>query len=125
MVPKSVFAALTALGVSASALAAKELETTHLFGFTLGSDTNDVGEKEAEELLRAFAPSQPHERADFAQLVGRVFSPFHAAVTAPHELLPVTLECLTPLVQRPDRLRIGSIQLLPAITANVYQAHVS
>jgi hypothetical protein len=26
----------------------KDLETTHLFGFTLGSDVNDVGEKEAE-----------------------------------------------------------------------------
>jgi hypothetical protein len=26
----------------------KGLETTHLFGFTLGSDVNDVGEKEAE-----------------------------------------------------------------------------
>jgi hypothetical protein len=27
---------------------ADKLETTHLFGFTLGSDVNDVGEKEAE-----------------------------------------------------------------------------
>ena len=27
---------------------AKDLETTHLFGFTLGTDVNDVGEKEAE-----------------------------------------------------------------------------
>jgi hypothetical protein len=27
---------------------AEKLETTHLFGFTLGSDVNDVGEKEAE-----------------------------------------------------------------------------
>lgn len=27
---------------------AKDLETTHLFGFTLGSDVNDVGEREAE-----------------------------------------------------------------------------
>src|SRR5690242_21092913 len=27
---------------------AEELETTHLFGFTLGSDVNAVGEKEAE-----------------------------------------------------------------------------
>ena len=27
---------------------AEELETTHLFGFTLGSDVNNVGEKEAE-----------------------------------------------------------------------------
>ena len=25
-----------------------ELETTHLFGFTLGTDVNDVGENEAE-----------------------------------------------------------------------------
>jgi hypothetical protein len=27
---------------------AEELETTHLFGFTLGSDVNAVGEREAE-----------------------------------------------------------------------------
>jgi hypothetical protein len=35
--------------VAAAALAsAEELETTHLFGFTLGTDVNAVGEKEAE-----------------------------------------------------------------------------
>jgi hypothetical protein len=31
-----------------AALHADELETTHLFGFTLGTDVNDVGQKEAE-----------------------------------------------------------------------------
>ena len=31
-----------------AAARAEELETTHLFGFTLGSDVNKVGEKEAE-----------------------------------------------------------------------------
>ena len=35
--------------VSAVTLAkAAELETTHIFGFTFGSDVNAVGEKEAE-----------------------------------------------------------------------------
>ena len=35
--------------VSAVTLAkAAELETTHLFGFTFGSDVNAVGEREAE-----------------------------------------------------------------------------
>jgi hypothetical protein len=38
-------AALLAVPVIASA---KDLETTHLFGFTLGSDVNDVGEIEGE-----------------------------------------------------------------------------
>jgi hypothetical protein len=37
-----------ALAVVPAALHSTELETTHLFGFTLGSDVNDVGEKEAE-----------------------------------------------------------------------------
>jgi hypothetical protein len=41
--------ALGALFASVATLArAAELETTHLFGFTLGSDVNAVGEKEAE-----------------------------------------------------------------------------
>jgi hypothetical protein len=40
---------LAALLTLAPALGhAEKLETTHLFGFTLGSDVNDVGEKEAE-----------------------------------------------------------------------------
>jgi hypothetical protein len=37
-----------ALAVLPAAASAEKLETTHLFGFTLGSDVNDVGEKEAE-----------------------------------------------------------------------------
>src|ERR1700722_5329270 len=41
--------ALFLLFATATTLAnAVELETTHLFGFTLGSDVNAVGEKEAE-----------------------------------------------------------------------------
>src|SRR5882724_8328265 len=41
--------ALFLLFATATTLAkAAELETTHLFGFTLGSDVNAVGEKEAE-----------------------------------------------------------------------------
>jgi hypothetical protein len=41
--------ALGVLFASVATLAkAAELETTHLFGFTLGSDVNAVGEKEAE-----------------------------------------------------------------------------
>src|SRR5580698_481514 len=37
-----------ALLLAPTTLRAAELETTHLFGFTLGSDVNAVGEKEAE-----------------------------------------------------------------------------
>jgi hypothetical protein len=40
--------ALILLLVAPAVTKAKDLETTHLFGFTLGSDVNDVGEKEAE-----------------------------------------------------------------------------
>lgn len=40
--------ALTGLLVAMNMAAAEELETTHLFGFTQGSDVNAVGEREAE-----------------------------------------------------------------------------
>jgi hypothetical protein len=40
--------AVVVVGAPALAQAAEELETTHLFGFTLGTDVNAVGEKEAE-----------------------------------------------------------------------------
>src|SRR5713101_7262183 len=38
---------------------------------------------------------------------------------------PVALECASPLVQRPDRRSVGSIELLAALAAHVDQAHVS
>ena len=41
-------AAAAALALLPATCFAENLETTHLFGFTLGSDVNDVGEKEAE-----------------------------------------------------------------------------
>jgi len=41
-------AAAAALTLLPTIGVAETLETTHLFGFTLGSDVNDVGEKEAE-----------------------------------------------------------------------------
>jgi hypothetical protein len=39
---------VAALTVAPGISAAEDLETTHLFGFTLGSDVNAVGEREAE-----------------------------------------------------------------------------
>src|ERR1700704_2891234 len=39
---------IAAIVVVPALASAKDLETTHLFGFTLGSDVNDVGEREAE-----------------------------------------------------------------------------
>src|SRR5882757_4869153 len=45
---KRAYVAVTLLILPLPAATAKDLESTHLFGFTLGSDTNDVGEKEAE-----------------------------------------------------------------------------
>jgi hypothetical protein len=47
---------LSALLVTPIVAAAKDLETTHLFGFTLGTDVNDVGEIEGEtEAIGRFA----------------------------------------------------------------------
>ena len=54
-------------------------------------------EEEFEQLVRPLAPSEPHERADDAQLVRRVILPVPAAVAALDELLPV------PLVRRGNR----------------------
>jgi hypothetical protein len=48
MLVMAALAALAALAVAPSVAPAKDLETTHLFGFTLGSDVNAVGEREAE-----------------------------------------------------------------------------
>src|ERR1700694_1602726 len=47
------------LAIVATLAKAAELETTHLFGFTLGSDVNAVGEKEAEsEAVGRFGKSK-------------------------------------------------------------------
>jgi hypothetical protein len=55
---KTVLIGVAALTVTTVVANAKDLETTHLFGFTLGSDVNDVGEKEAEsETTGRFAKS--------------------------------------------------------------------
>src|SRR5581483_1751947 len=44
----SAWAAVVSISLMTSAYAKDELETTHLFGFTQGTDVNDVGETEAE-----------------------------------------------------------------------------
>jgi hypothetical protein len=55
---------------------AAELETTHLFGFTLGSDVNAVGEKEAEsEAFGRFGKSTGTYSA-LSQALGVKFIPF-------------------------------------------------
>src|SRR6185295_12744317 len=63
--------------VSAVTLAkAAELETTHLFGFTFGSDVNAVGEKEAEsEAVGRFGKSAGAYGA-ISQALGVKFAPF-------------------------------------------------
>ena len=63
--------------VSAVTLAkAAELETTHLFGFTFGSDVNAVGEKEAEsEAVGRFGKSAGTYSA-ISQALGVKFVPF-------------------------------------------------
>ena len=55
---------------------AAELETTHIFGFTFGSDVNAVGEKEAEsEAVGGFGKSAGTYSA-ISQAVGVKFAPF-------------------------------------------------
>src|SRR5258708_16152628 len=55
---------------------AAEIETTHLFGFTLGSDVNAVGEKEAEsEAVGRFGKSAGTYSA-ISEALGVKFIPF-------------------------------------------------
>lgn len=69
--------ALSVFFASAVTLAkAAELETTHLFGFTLGSDVNAVGEKEAEsEAVGRFGKSAGTYSA-ISEALGVKFIPF-------------------------------------------------
>jgi hypothetical protein len=65
------------IGAGAASLRAAELETTHLFGFTLGTDVNDVGEKEAElENTGLFAKRNGAYDA-LSSTLGVKFIPFH------------------------------------------------
>ena len=57
---------------------AKDLETTHLFGFTQGSDVNDVGETEMElEATGRFA-KRAGSYAALSQDLGIKFVPFRS-----------------------------------------------
>jgi hypothetical protein len=63
--------------VVAPALAhAKDLETTHLFGFTLGSDVNDVGEREAESETTGRFGKDNGSYSALSQVFGVKFIPF-------------------------------------------------
>ena len=77
MVNADLRLALCVFFASAVTLAkAAELETTHLFGFTLGSDVNAVSEKEAEsEAIGRFGKSAGTYSAMFEAL-GVKFIPF-------------------------------------------------
>jgi hypothetical protein len=71
---------LVVLGVLMASVAtlakAAELETTHLFGFTLGSDVNPVGEREAEsETVGRFGKS-PGTYSALSQALGVKLIPF-------------------------------------------------
>lgn len=65
-----VFAALVTSGKAA------ELETTHLFGFTLGSDVNAVGEKEAESEAAARFGKSAATYSAISEAIGVKFIPF-------------------------------------------------
>jgi hypothetical protein len=68
--------ALAAIAVVPANAGAKDLETTHLFGFTLGSDVNDVGEREAEsETFGRFGKGMGSYGA-VSQALGVKFIPF-------------------------------------------------
>ena len=62
--------------LAATTAKAAELETTHIFGFTLGTDVNAVGEKEAEsEAVGRFGKSAGTYSA-ISEGLGVKFSPF-------------------------------------------------
>jgi hypothetical protein len=62
-------------GVTANAVA-KDLETTHLFGFTLGSDVNDVGEREAESETIGRFGKRVGSYSALSEALGVKFIPF-------------------------------------------------
>lgn len=65
-----------ALAVLPATAAAEKLETTHLFGFTLGSDVNDVGEKEAESESTSRSGKGAGSYTALSQELGVKFIPF-------------------------------------------------
>jgi hypothetical protein len=75
-------AALCVSFVSVVTLAkAAELETTHIFGFTFGSDVNAVGEKEAEsEAVGRFGKSAGTYSA-ISKALGVKFAPLRSSPT--------------------------------------------
>jgi hypothetical protein len=86
---------LAAIVSSQVGAASKDLETTHLFGFTLGSDVNDVNEKEAEsETFGRFGKGAGSYKA-LSQALGVKFIPFQdfsiepVAGVAYHEIVGV------------------------------------
>jgi hypothetical protein len=69
--------ALAALFLWPAATQAAELETTHLFGFTLGTDVNDVGENEAELENTGLFGKQAGTYAAMSSEIGVKFIPLH------------------------------------------------
>src|SRR5437660_8302682 len=55
---------------------AAELETTHLFGFTLGSDVNAVGEREAESEAAGRFGKSAGTYSSISEALGLKFIPF-------------------------------------------------
>lgn len=73
-------AALLAVPVVASA---KDLETTHLFGFTLGSDVNDVGEIEGESETMGRFVKRAGSYSALSSELGLKFVPFESFSVEP------------------------------------------
>jgi hypothetical protein len=72
------------------AAVADKLETTHVFGFTLGSDVNDVGEKEAESETAGRFGKRDGSYAVLSQGAGIKFVPFRDFSIEPMWELPAT-----------------------------------
>jgi hypothetical protein len=77
--PALALAALLMLPVAAGA---KDLETTHLFGFTLGSDVNDVGEIEGESETTGRFVRRAGSYGAIASELGLKFIPFDRGARA-------------------------------------------
>jgi hypothetical protein len=72
---KATWIAAAFLLMSLAPASAEDLETTHLFGFTLGSDTNAVGEKEAEFETTGRFGKRAGSYSALSQFTGLKFTP--------------------------------------------------
>src|SRR5207302_6167903 len=58
-----------------------------------------------------------------ARILWRIAFPFGAFLDAAQLVMPESFKCFRPLVKRPDRFCVGSIEHSPAVAPHIDQAH--